>query len=80
MGFVEVSPRRGVFVSQIDRAALKEIFELRIALEPMAMRLATPVIPIEEAHNALSLYTQAQNASPQGEKGRTAPEDRLAHP
>ena len=38
IGLVEVSPRRGVFVSQIDRTALKEIFELRIALEPMAIQ------------------------------------------
>jgi len=80
IGFVEVSPRRGVFVSQIDRAALKEIFELRIALEPMAIRLATPVIPIEEARNVLMLYSQAQNASPKQKKDELLPKiDLLVH-
>jgi DNA-binding GntR family transcriptional regulator len=80
VGLVEVSPRRGVFVSQIDRTALKEIFELRIALEPMAIQLATPLIPIEEARNALSLYAQAQSASPKEEKDEQLPKiDLLIH-
>jgi len=58
-GFVEISPRRGVFVAELDRAALREIFELRIAIECMAVRLATPRIPLEVAKEALSLYRKA---------------------
>lgn len=63
IGLVEVSSRRGVFVSSLDQKRLKEIFELRIALEPLAIRLATPAIPAEEAQQARLLYLQAQSAT-----------------
>ncbi len=55
-GFVEVSPRRGVYVAKINRTALKEIFELRLALECMAVQLATPGIPPEKAADVLERY------------------------
>lgn len=61
-GLVEISPRRGVFVSRLDRKALKDIFDLRIALECKAIELATPFIPVKEAQQVLSLYSRAKNA------------------
>lgn len=47
-GLVEVFPRRGTFVSVPDAGQLREIFQLREALEGMAARLATPVVPLGE--------------------------------
>lgn len=69
-GLLEISPRRGVFVAKLDREALREIFELRIALECMAIRLATPLVPAREAQEALDLYRQAQlvDSKPKREK------------
>ena len=55
-GFLEVSPRRGVFVSQMTRIDFKEIFELRIALECMAVRLSVDRIPEAEAAETLAAY------------------------
>ena len=79
LGFVQVSPRRGVFVAALDRTALREIFELRIAMECTAARLATKNIPIIEARNALTLYTDAQ-VRPDDERAKRLPAiDLLIH-
>lgn len=47
-GLVEVFPRRGTFVSVPDAGQLREIFQLREALEGMAARLAAPRAPRAE--------------------------------
>ena len=52
-GLVEVSPRRGVYVSEIDRQELREIFELRTALESLAIRSATERIPLKRRPSGL---------------------------
>ena len=79
LGFAQVSPRRGVFVAALDRTALREIFELRIAMECTAARLATKNIPIVEARNALTLYTDAQDR-PDDERAKRLPAiDLLIH-
>jgi DNA-binding GntR family transcriptional regulator len=67
-GLVEVSPRRGVFVAQLDRNALREIFELRIGLECIAVELATPLVPEAEARDVLNAYARARDST--NEDGR----------
>lgn len=52
-GLVTISPRKGVFVAQIDSNALFEIFEIRQALEPLITEKATPHIPAQEVEAAL---------------------------
>jgi DNA-binding GntR family transcriptional regulator len=69
-GLVEVSPRRGVFVSKVDRQELKNIFEVRIALEGMAVELATPRIPLAKARETLALYRQAAATRTKKERER----------
>jgi len=80
VGLVEISPRRGVFVSRLDQQAIKEIFELRIALECMAIQLATHAVPIEEARNAKKLYSQAKSALRKEHRDELLPKiDMLIH-
>ena len=69
-GLVEVSPRRGVFVSGIDRQELREIFELRTALESLAIRSATERMPAAEAERALRLYRSAEDALDEQDRDR----------
>ena len=69
-GLVEVSPRRGVYVSEIDRQELREIFELRTALESLAIRSATARMPEAEAERALSLYRSANEAPDERDRER----------
>ncbi|MGI6038371.1 MAG: GntR family transcriptional regulator [Limnochordia bacterium] len=47
-GLVKVIPRRGVVVSDISIADLREIFQLREAIESYAVWLVTPTISLEE--------------------------------
>jgi DNA-binding GntR family transcriptional regulator len=62
IGLVRVLPRRGVFVSQIStRKEFKNIIELRMALEELAIRLATPRIPESVAQETLALYCKARD-------------------
>lgn len=41
-GLVERQPNRRVCVTPLSRAEIEDIFDMRIALEPMALRLAVP--------------------------------------
>ena len=58
-GFVTVSPRRGVNVVALDQDALRETYQVRIALECTAIRLACSQVPMAKATEALELYRRA---------------------
>jgi DNA-binding GntR family transcriptional regulator len=79
-GFLKVIPRRGVFVSELTAKEVKDIFDIRIALETAAIRLATPLIPKAEADNALRTYALAAQAKTAKERNRLLPKsDLLIH-
>lgn len=78
-GFIIVEPRRGVYVSPIDAEAVKEIFDVRIALECMAIELATPLVPIAEAERVRDAYLQAQRQARLGDRSLLNATDRLVH-
>lgn len=80
LGFLKVLPRRGVFVTELTAKEVKDIFDLRIALEGTAIRLATPRIPRAEAERALRLYLKAGETPPGKERERLLPKiDLLIH-
>jgi DNA-binding GntR family transcriptional regulator len=80
LGFLELLPRRGVFVAELSAKEVKDIFDLRTALETTAVRLATPRIPKAEADEALSLYTGAGEAPAGKQRIRLLPRvDLLIH-
>jgi len=58
-GLVEIAPRRGVFVAELDRKGLRETFELRMAFEGMAARLASQRLPEGIASDAATRYRSA---------------------
>jgi DNA-binding GntR family transcriptional regulator len=62
-GFVTVSPRRGVNVAEMNEKTLREIYEVRIAIECTAVRLACAHVPQAKALEALELYQRAQKSS-----------------
>jgi DNA-binding GntR family transcriptional regulator len=59
-GLVEVAPRRGFFVATLSKREFKNIFDLRIALETLAIETATARIPDEELQQALGRYREAE--------------------
>lgn len=60
VGFLKVSPRRGVYVADFDQRDFKNIFDLRIALECLAIESATDRIPVPELDQIVEAYQRAQ--------------------
>lgn len=58
-GFLKISPRQGVFVAAFDAGQLRELFEIRIALEGYATRLAATRAS-ESALDEIDLALQRQ--------------------
>lgn len=59
-GMLKVVPRRGVYVATIDQEDFKHVFDLRIALECLAVKTATTQIPDEDVQNLLDTYAEAE--------------------
>jgi DNA-binding GntR family transcriptional regulator len=47
-GFVKVMPKKGIYVSDIQLSDVLQIFQARIEIEPVALRMAAPHLPEEE--------------------------------
>jgi DNA-binding GntR family transcriptional regulator len=58
-GFVVVSPRKSIVIATLDLKAFKDVFDLRIALECLAIELAIPKIPEHEIDECLFGSRQA---------------------
>ncbi len=56
VGFVEVIPRVGVFVTELNQKRFKNIMDIRIGLECLAIELAAERIPGEEIDAAIASY------------------------
>ncbi len=56
LGFLKVSPRRGVFVEEFDQTRFRDTMEIRIALECLAIELTTTLIPLAEIEEAIERY------------------------
>jgi DNA-binding GntR family transcriptional regulator len=67
-GLLQRIPYRGVFVSQISKEDVLEIYELRLLLEVQAMRDALPLVDDEAISRAEELIAQAEVCSDPHEK------------
>ena len=47
-GFVKIMPKKGIYVTNISLNDVLQIFQTRIEIEPIAVRLAAPHLPREE--------------------------------
>ena len=78
-GFVTVEPRKGVYVAPLNLKALQEIFELRIALECMAIELATSRADAEEAKCVRAAYVEAGKRARNSDYSLLAETDEAVH-
>jgi len=78
-GFVTVEPRKGVYVAAINLKALQEIFELRIALECVAIELATSRASTKDAERVRAAYVQAGARLRKGDSKLLAETDEAVH-
>lgn len=58
-GFLKVSPRKAIYVASLDARSFKEIHDLRIALECLAVELAIPHLTDEQIDEAIEKYQLA---------------------
>jgi DNA-binding GntR family transcriptional regulator len=61
VGFLKVAPRKGVYVADFDQKEFKNIFDLRIALESLAVESASVLIPENEIDMMIEAYQNAHN-------------------
>jgi DNA-binding GntR family transcriptional regulator len=69
-GLVRTVPRVGVFVTQITRNDLKELFEIRQLLEDYAVKSATPLLTEEDLAYMERLWEENVNAVELGDRER----------
>jgi DNA-binding GntR family transcriptional regulator len=80
IGLIQILPRKGIFVSKLSDKEITDIFNLRLALETLAIRLATTRIPAAVAESTLSKYISARSIKDLKKKLRTlAKVDALVH-
>jgi DNA-binding GntR family transcriptional regulator len=78
-GFVTVEPRKGVYVAPINMRTLQEIFELRIALECMAIELSTARCELKDAERVRAAYVEAGERAQAEDNSLLAEIDQLVH-
>ena len=66
-GLVETIPYKGTFVVDVSKKDVEEIYQVREALEALAVRLATPVIPDEELEEMEALLASVGGEMERGD-------------
>lgn len=78
-GLVDIQPRRGVFVAKVDIDELREVFQVRRALEPFVTELATPLIPVREARGLREKFEATRKQTPARRYSKLAEIDADVH-
>jgi len=79
-GFVEVRPRAGVYVANLDAKRASDVFDVRIALEVLAARNAAELVPAAELKELSRRYQEADAIlTTSGDEGVLEEIDTLLH-
>lgn len=57
-GFVKILPKKGIYVTDILLSDVMQIFQTRIEIEPIALRLAASRLPLDELHNFCKKFSE----------------------
>lgn len=57
-GFVKIMPKKGIYVTDILLSDVLQIFQTRIEIEPIALRMAAPHLPKKELHNFCDKFNE----------------------
>lgn len=47
-GFIKILPKKGIYVTDVSLNDVRQIFQVRLEIEPVALRMACPALPREE--------------------------------
>ncbi len=50
-GYIVIVPKKGILVTDISLSDVLQIFQTRLEIEPIALKLASPNLPVEELMN-----------------------------
>lgn len=78
-GFLTIEPRKSVHVAPMTAQTFREIFDIRIALECMAIELATSWVPQDIANAALAICREAALRLKAGDMDFVRENDRIVH-
>ncbi len=79
-GLLKVAPRRGLYVEDFDQTRFNHTMDVRIALECLAVELATRRIPTQEIQNAREVYRcGGEHYQQTGDLAKLAQCDNLLH-
>jgi DNA-binding GntR family transcriptional regulator len=74
-GFLEISPHRGAFISQVSSQDIHNVYEIRRLLEAEIVRQVTPVIPKEVLDDLAQFLVEAETAFKAGDEVKHAEAD-----
>lgn len=78
-GLIETIPYKGTFVTDVSREDVEQIYQVREALEPLAVRLAAPVILDEELEEMQALFASLAEEIEKGDFERHFQSDTQFH-
>lgn len=67
-GMVRIIPHKGAYVTPISRKDVHEIYQVRRALEPLAVELSIDVIPADELDRTEALFASLEEEIERGER------------
>lgn len=50
-GFIRIIPKKGIYVTEVSLNDVRQIFQVRAEIEPIALRMAGPFLPKNELQN-----------------------------
>jgi DNA-binding GntR family transcriptional regulator len=71
-GFIRVLPKKGIFVTEVSLNDVTQIFQARIEIEPIALNLAGPHLPIEELFRFREAFSRDEHDIKNGFRVDTA--------
>lgn len=57
-GLVKILPKKGIYVTDIQLKDVLQIFQARLEIEPVALRMAAPHLPIDELKKFQDIFSQ----------------------
>ena len=57
-GLVKIFPKKGIYVTDIQLKDVLQIFQARLEIEPVALRMAAPHLPLEELQKFQNTFMQ----------------------
>lgn len=58
-GFIRILPKKGIYVTDISLNDVMQIFQVRLEIEPVTLKLAGKVLPLEELQSFYDKFSQS---------------------